>query len=372
VDDSFTERSWIALLGRRDVPTDGVEDYCTFLGQALERRGVELERVRVAWNEMGWTHALTRLGSQAADWRGRWVLLQYTALGWSRHGFPIPALATLKTLKSRGARVAVVFHEHYRQAESARNWIDQIRGMCQDWVIRRLYEDSQKCIFADPLEKIDWLPRDGAKSAFIPIGANMPEAVPPQDNYVEQNGPPKTVAVFGVTDQANCHRERELADISHAVHAAAANGMHLKLLLMGRGSTEAGETISQALRDTPAEVSTTGLLSAEKLAENLAASDAMLFVRGKIHPRRGSVMAAIACGMPIVGYAGMAEGTPLVEAGVELVPYGDRDALGAALTRILTDANLRRTLRQKSVYAQRKYFRWDTIAATFVRFLEAG
>ena len=34
-------KEWIALLGRRDMPTDGVEDYCTFLGRALAQRGAE-------------------------------------------------------------------------------------------------------------------------------------------------------------------------------------------------------------------------------------------------------------------------------------------------------------------------------------------
>ncbi len=45
---------WIALLGRRDMPTDGVEDYCTFLGRALAQRGVTLNLTRVDWFGQGW------------------------------------------------------------------------------------------------------------------------------------------------------------------------------------------------------------------------------------------------------------------------------------------------------------------------------
>jgi hypothetical protein len=41
----------IALFGRRDYPTDGVEDYCTYLGKALKERGVALQLVRVPWAE---------------------------------------------------------------------------------------------------------------------------------------------------------------------------------------------------------------------------------------------------------------------------------------------------------------------------------
>lgn len=32
------------------------------------RHGVKLERVRVAWDEKGWTHALRQLGGERADW----------------------------------------------------------------------------------------------------------------------------------------------------------------------------------------------------------------------------------------------------------------------------------------------------------------
>ena len=37
----------IALLGRKDEPTDAVEEYCRYLGSALELCGIELEIQRV-------------------------------------------------------------------------------------------------------------------------------------------------------------------------------------------------------------------------------------------------------------------------------------------------------------------------------------
>lgn len=75
-------------------------------------------------------------------------------------------------------------------------------------------------------------------------------------------------------------------------------------------------------------------------------------------------MAGVACGLPIVGYGGAAEDTPLAEAGIEFVPYRDRGALAGTLTRILKDSDLRNSLRERSVVAQRKYFSWDAIAAS--------
>jgi hypothetical protein len=37
----------MALVGRRDEPTDGVADYCTWLGGALGEFGYQLETVRL-------------------------------------------------------------------------------------------------------------------------------------------------------------------------------------------------------------------------------------------------------------------------------------------------------------------------------------
>ena len=43
----MNDATLIALLGRRDYPTDALEDYCTYLGKALKERGVDLQLVRV-------------------------------------------------------------------------------------------------------------------------------------------------------------------------------------------------------------------------------------------------------------------------------------------------------------------------------------
>ena len=53
----MNERCIIALLGRRDEPTDAVEEYCRYLGGALRAQGVEMELARVPWADGGWTAA---------------------------------------------------------------------------------------------------------------------------------------------------------------------------------------------------------------------------------------------------------------------------------------------------------------------------
>src|SRR6202790_5440159 len=95
----------IALLGRRDAPTDAVEEYCRYLAGALCAHDFELELARVAWLEDGWPAAMRELERRAKEWRGYWVLVQYTALSWSERGFPLRFLRVLRILRQAGARV---------------------------------------------------------------------------------------------------------------------------------------------------------------------------------------------------------------------------------------------------------------------------
>ena len=173
--------SVVALLGRPDTPTDGVADHCAFLGRALgsSRRGFQ-HRARSGSRQK---HGSARSGSLWKFERGLaredGSLLQYTALGWSRRGFPFGAVAAILLMRMRGVRCGVVFHEPFRQGGD-RNlaWKDTIRGACQDWVIRALHRFSQMSIFTLPLSKISWIAAEDPKAFVIPIAANIPEESP--------------------------------------------------------------------------------------------------------------------------------------------------------------------------------------------------
>jgi glycosyltransferase involved in cell wall biosynthesis len=352
----------IALLGRRDTPTDGLEDYCTFLGEALSRRGVALQKVRVDCAERGWTRALFQLWREAGKWRGQWVLLQFTSLAWSHRGFPFAALAALLIVRSRGARAGVVYHESL--GFEGHRLIDRVRGACQLWVLRGLYNLAERPVFADPLGTIPWLPSHSAKAVSIPIGGNLP--VPPRrmESLGSRNGAPKVVAIYCVSEPP--YRAFELEDISRSVAPLASNGLKIRIVFLGRGTPESKTDIENAFREIPVEVLNLGIRRAEEVSQILGDADAMLCVRGRLFPRRGSALAGITCGLPIVAYAGAAEGTPLAEAGVELVPYRDVAALSRSLGRILTDPDRWRDLHLRSVEAHEKYFSWDAIADQFV------
>jgi glycosyltransferase involved in cell wall biosynthesis len=348
------------------MPTDGVEDYCIFLGRALAECGIELEQARVQWTENGWIDALRQLSRECIAWRGKWVLLQYTALSWSRRGFPFGALIVLAILRRGGVRVTVVFHESCRQGGS--RWKDRVRGACQDWVIQKLCRFAVKSIFTVPLETIAWLTKGEDKAAFVPIGANISE---PSDYHRTAPLPDeqKTVIVFGVTGAPEM--AREVADIAAIMQEASKSLEKLRLVVLGRGSIEAREQLAHALGACNVELIVRGVLSAKEIAYEFECADVLLFVRGPVTPQRGSAIAGIACGLPIVGYKGERTSAPLHEAGVEWSPWQDRDGLARGLVRVLSDPQRWMELRQRNLHFQKSCFSWSRIAERYRMILTA-
>ena len=358
------EQRIIALLGRRDEPTDGVEEYCRFLGEALRPHGFALTIHRVPWAEKGWRSACRELRAASRDWRDSWVLLQYTALAWSSRGFPSAVERVFRIVRTSGARTAVVFHD--AGGYPGTRIVDALRRWAQLRVMRNLFEMTDRVILTLPAEKILWLPRERRKASFIPVGANLP-AAPRNSNQPAGSNQPLTVAVFTIT--GGPHLLREAEDIAFTVNRAASRVGKLRLLVCGRNAIEAKEPLAQRLDASRVTLETHGVLPPEEIAKVLANSDVLLFIRGQITSRRGSALAGLACGLPIVAYRGPETAPPVTDAGVVLVEEGDREGLAAGLERVLADSDLRQTLGERSRSAFQKHFSWPAIAARYAEVL---
>ena len=352
----------VLLLGRRDEPTDGVADYCEKLSEACVARGLSFEIVPVHWAEKGWRVALAELRKAAAAWRDRWVLLQYTTLAWSSRGFPLRAPRVLDVLRQSGARPGIVFHDFMPARGSG--IVGQARAYSQLRVLRRLYARSDLAVFTIPVDKIAWLPPRHDKAVFIPVGSNFPEL----DRNIKNNdalpSSGSTVAVFGFTGGAQ--GVEEVGDITYALKCVQSKGVRLRLIAIGRGTKVFEGELRKVLNGSGIEFSMLGLMPAEELVQTLAGAQALLCVRGHVSSRRGSAIAGIVCGVPIVGYRGAETGFPITEAGVKLVDLRDREGLVQALYQVLTDEKLYRELRQRNVTAAQEYFCWNAIASQFV------
>jgi glycosyltransferase involved in cell wall biosynthesis len=360
----MNERRIIALLGRRDEPTDAVEEYCRYLGGALHDRGFAMELARVTWADRGWPAALRDLRERAREWRSRWVLVQYTALAWSARGFPLRFARVLKELRDAGARIAVVYHdvEPYSGARA----IDKMRRRAQLRVMQQALKSSDLGIFTVPLDVISWLGRPPSCAAFIPVGANLPIA-PLAGTQEGRESSLRSVAIFGITEGATGRGECER--IVEAVRFAATRGIRIRLHAFGRGASEFEPQLRDALRDVPVEVCVEGVLPAEQVVQALSSSDVALFVRAPISSRRGSAIAAIACSLPLIAYAGAETAPPITEAGVVLVSREKKPELGEALLRVLSDADLRASLSERSTATYREHFAWEAIAGRYIDIL---
>jgi glycosyltransferase involved in cell wall biosynthesis len=359
-------KTWIAFLGHRDSPTDGVQDYCTFLSEALARRGVELKIERLHWSEDGWLTALRNLWRRSADWRGQWVILQYTAFGWSRYGFPFGVVAAIAILRRRGAHCAIVFHDG--TSYPSNSVVERCRSISQQWVVRQAYHMTECRIFTIPLDRVSRLKQLSDKAAFIPIGANVPS--PSQFDQIATGSTERTptVAVFGVTEPPN--GQQEIETVAHVMRQVAASCEGVRLLVFGRGAEASEKPLRRALQGVPLILDVRGILEAKQASQVLTSSDALLFVRGQLSGRRGSALAGVACGLPVVGYFGSETAFPITEAGLELVHEGDREGLSRALIHILSDSQHSQRLRRRSFCAQENYFSWEKIARAFVGILE--
>ncbi|HKN74658.1 MAG TPA: glycosyltransferase [Candidatus Acidoferrum sp.] len=358
----------IALLGRRDAPTDAVEEYCRYLGEALRAHDFELELARVAWLEDGWPAAMRELERQAKEWRGCWVLVQYTALSWSERGFPLRFLRVLRILRQAGARVAMVYHDvlPYHGDRT----IDKLRRRAQNHAMSEALRSSDLGVFTVPVSKIPWIGKRHTRTVFIPVGANLPE---PESAWKMRPGEANrlpAIAVFGITGGEG--GIWEIASISEALQIVAEGLGKLRLVVMGRHSDTAEKALKNLMDKQPIEVCALGILPGSEIVQHLASCDVLLFVRGGISSRRGSAIAGIACGLPVVALDGPETASPITEAGVVFADPKRQRGLGEALLKVLADPEYRATLAERSCRAQEKHFSWKAIAARYAAALRSA
>jgi len=175
------------------------------------------------------------------------------------------------------------------------------------------------------------------------------------------------VAVFGVTGGAA--GASELRSITQAVRDAAKQIGALRLVVLGRNSADAEQKLREAFHDVPVELRVLGVLPPGEVAKTLCGTDVLLFVRGAISTRRGSAIAGIACGLPVVAFAGEETLPPITEAGLAIYSPEKPGDLSRALLQVLGDAKYREQLAARSRSAQKEYFSWEAIAARYAELL---
>jgi hypothetical protein len=228
-------------------------------------------------------------------------------------------------------------------------------------VMRQMLRSADLAVFTVSLDVVSWL-RSPARAAFIPVGANLPE-ISTAAEKADDSGTTR-IAVYGIT--GGTAGNEECSEIARALRFATERGATLELHAFGRGAAERETELREQLRDVPVTLRFDGLLSADRVATTLKASDTTLFVRGPISTRRGSAIAGIACGKPVIAYRGRETAEPITDAGVVLVERNNPTELGEAVLRVATDRTFRDELSRRNELAQKSFFRWSAIADRYI------
>jgi glycosyltransferase involved in cell wall biosynthesis len=354
----------VALLGCRDEPTDAVEEYCRYLGNSLQAHDIQLEIMRIPWSESGWPRALRDFQKSVAQLQVSWFLLQYTALAWSRRGFSWRFLKVLQLLKKNGAHCAVVFHDV--EAYYGDRSIDRLRRIVQLRTMRQALRLADLSIFTVPLQKITWL-RDAPQNAvFIPVGANLPS---PERAWKKPETASSDVPTIGIYSVAGGSINAEAKIIAETAAYLADQLGPIRIHLFGRNAPLAEPALRESLLGKPVDLTVRGILPPDEIVQLLGCCDVLFFQRGPISSRRGSAIAGIACGLPVVACEGSETAPPITDAGVVLLPLGATSEFGPALLRVLSDPAYRAQLAECSRQAQTNYFSWEAIAVRYTQAL---
>ncbi len=359
----------VALLGREDQPTDGVRDFVHLLGAAVEARGRSflVERLPPAAGP-----ARERLRMLTGRHPGAWFVLQYTALQWSRRAVPVRVPGLLRTIRAQGGRAGIVFHDI--APYDGTRVIDYVRRTVQRATMRRALAATDHAFVAGqhrpgrdvPAGFAGWAPALTAGLTFLPVGSVLPpldaaQQGRPQPRATRPGGAAR-IGVFGVTDGRDAIEVGQIADV---LRLAQARLGPLEFVAFGRGSDRARERFRAQLPDT-IPVRALGVVPPDALLAEAVELDALLFVRHHVSAQRSSAMAAVAAGVPVVGYQGALTTLPLSSWGMRLVPEGDVPALANALVDVVGDAALWRQLRDANLRAYADHIAWDHIADRFL------
>lgn len=379
----------IVLLSAEYPPDPGgVGDYTRQLGLALLGRGLAVEVLTAGlpvgrpllppcrtldlpgWDWRCWAAVTAELRRQPPD-----VLhIQYQTGAFAMH----PAVNLLPwRLRGWAARPRVLVTAH----DLLEPYLWPKAGPARRWVTRRLLADADAAVVTNQEDLTQAAARLGVRAALIPIGSNIAVAPPPGYDRLAWRarlgvGPDQPLlAYFGMISRSK--------GIETLLEALEQLPPALRLLLIGGPSpaphdqTYAAQIRRRiAARGLEARVAITGHCPAPEVSAHLLAADAaaLPFADGATF-RRGSLLAALAHGVPVVTThppGGPQAAAPELADGahVLLVQPGDAAGLAAALGRLLASPALAERLSVAGRSLARQ-FAWETIAARHQELYEA-
>jgi len=391
----------IALLTNRFPPEiDGVGDYTFFLAAELARQGQTVHAVcrkqpEIIVPENVEVHPVTAHWGQDSDIvvlallqeiRPDWLVLQYVPYGFHPLGLPFFLPKLLRRIRRTGIHTAVMFHEVHIRTHGLKGWII---GNLQRHIARQLCRHADAVVTSNDFYK-QMLAPFHHDIQVIPVGANILVEPLPDDARRQLRETYLPNVSFVVATLGN----RDISELERAVGRLREEWVGLLVCGAapppapppgGRGDAEHSSVYSTEAVKSPLPpgggagggAARTGYLSPTDLGAHLQSAD--LFVlpdpvspngEGGTSLKSGSLTAAFAAGLPVIGVQGDMTGPPLRHGeNIWLAENGDAEILREAILRLKTDSALREKLRTNGKMLYREHLRWEVIAGQLLNLL---
>ncbi len=370
------------LTGEYPPMQGGVADYTRALGQTLARMGHDVavltsrqaasdgaDNLTILPHIERWDwNCWAAIDRAVRDWQPHLVHIQYQTAAYALH--PAINLWPWRPWRRPPIPTAVTFHD-LREP-----YLFPKAHLARRWVTRTLARSCTLTITTNPEDTAALRPHR-PDLLEIPIGSNIPSAPPPDYDRPTWRArldlAPDAIllAYFGFLNASKG------GEILVDVLARLVGAGHDAHLLMIGGRTGASDPTnlaylqrveaSIAAQNLAPRVHWTGHLPTSEVSAAFLSSDLCLLpYQDGASYRRGSFMAALAHGLPIVTTTPRVPYPDLVDGEIVLLaPPGDAPALAAAVQRALADPALRQRL---STNARRlaQRFTWENIAAASV------
>ncbi len=286
------------------------------------------------------------------------VVLQYVPHLYHRRGMGIAVAPLVVALRRRGIPVVIAAHELYYGRHEGLRVLPA--GLVQRAVLTTVLAaaDGMVVTVSDRLRRLRALaPFWAQKLELVPVGSNL-EALPPADarRWRTQQDVPGDALVLLFLGLA--HPSKDLATLRRALDALQAAGIEARLIVVG--GTRLDHPWARNL----------GYLDPAEAGAALAVAQLYLLpLADGASTRRGSLMNALAAGLPIISTRGGNTDQALFDGALVLVDAEDAEGFARATVGLAGDAERRRHLASAGRQLYEREFAWPVIAERWARVL---
>ena len=341
------------VVARRTTQADGIRDYTLRLLRALDESALQAELLVWAHGRPQPTNGHT--GSPLSTTGLDALIVQYNPFSFGRWGFAprLPLFLARLRREPQRPRIAVMFHETYVDMRSL-SWALMGSWQRAQLMAVQAAADIQLCSIQRWTERLRKTAR-GRPVHHLPVASNLPDA------RADRKLARRRLGADAETVVLSCMGLRHPGRLPGHVLAAATEvgtaAPSVLLLDLGPGERSLTRLAGNVC------VRATGFVDEVELARYLAASDVFLapYMDG-VSTRRGSVMAALQHGVPVVGTSGHLTDDMLRDApGLTLVAIGGRDDFARAAAGLVQDEKRRAELGAAGRQLYQRSFDWPVL-----------